>query len=49
MKIKKSDFDLLVKIANKLGILPNKLYTLINFESRWRPKAQNPLSSAKGL
>jgi len=51
MKIKKSDYELMSKIANKLGIIPSKLYTLINFESRWNPKIKNPIAgqTAKGL
>lgn len=51
MKISKSNYVLMSKIANKLGIIPHKLYTLINFESRWNPKIKNPGKgqTARGL
>jgi hypothetical protein len=36
-------------VADDLGIQPESLYRLINFESKWDPLAANPRSSAKGL
>lgn len=39
----------LFQVSGKLGVKPESLYILINFESRWRPYAKNPLSGAMGL
>lgn len=39
----------LVEVANAIKANPQHLYALINFESRWNPKAKNPTSSARGL
>ncbi len=36
-------------IASQLGVRPDDLYNLIQFESKWNPKAKNPYSSARGL
>jgi hypothetical protein len=36
-------------ISKQLGVKPNDLSKLINFESRWNPLAVNPISGAKGL
>lgn len=37
------------EVSAKLGISPRKLYALINFESGFNPKAENPYTHAKGL
>lgn len=37
------------EVAKELEVKPEWLYNLINFESRWNPKAKNPVSSARGL
>lgn len=39
----------LINVSNRLGIQPGTLDMLIEFESKWNPKAANPYSSAKGL
>jgi len=39
----------LINTALQLGINPDDLYALIDFESRWNPVAKNPDSSARGL
>lgn len=39
----------LIRTASRLGVSPKQLYILINFESRWNPKAHNKLSGARGL
>lgn len=45
-----SQEDAVLKVtASRLGVNPDDLYKLINFESGWRPAAANPYSSAKGL
>ena len=49
MKLSSSETLLLQAIAFKLGVNQDDLYKLINFESKWNPKAANPVSSAKGL
>lgn len=36
-------------ISSRLGVNPDDLNKLINFESKWNPKAKNPHSSARGL
>jgi hypothetical protein len=37
------------QVAGSLGIEPDDLNKLIDFESRWDPQAKNPYSSARGL
>lgn len=39
----------LQEVSASLGIDPNDLFNLIQFESKWNPKAKNPYSSARGL
>lgn len=39
----------LQEVSASLGIDPNDLYKLIDFESKWNPQAKNPYSSARGL
>lgn len=48
-KLSHENLRVLYDIAYKLGTDPKWLYTLINFESGWKPKIKNPLSSARGL
>lgn len=36
-------------VARNLGVSKDNLNKLINFESKWNPKAKNPYSSARGL
>jgi hypothetical protein len=36
-------------ISARLKALPEDLYKLINFESKWNPVAKNPRSTARGL
>lgn len=43
------ELNLLNTIASRLKVLPGNLIKLIQFESKFNPKAENPLSSAKGL
>lgn len=37
------------EVSASLGIDPNDLYKIIQFESKWNPQAKNPNSSARGL
>lgn len=39
----------LKNLAQKLGVSPDSLYKLIDFESSWNPYAKNPRSGAMGL
>ena len=39
----------LIDIAKKLNVDKNLLWSLIQFESSWKPDAKNPVSSARGL
>jgi hypothetical protein len=45
----RNEKNLLQAVALNLGVNQNDLYKLIKFESKWNPKAKNPLSSARGL
>lgn len=49
MALTKAELKALAEVSNKLEVNPYWLYSLINFESKWNPKASNPYSSAKGL
>ena len=44
-----SEWTALKDTAASLGMSWQPLYKLINFESRWDPKARNPSSGARGL
>jgi len=39
----------LSEVSASLGLSPNDLFKLINFESKFDPLAKNPISSARGL
>lgn len=41
--------DKVLEVASDLGVSYEDLYDLINFESGFDPKAENPYSSARGL
>jgi len=41
--------DALNYVASRLGVPPDALDKLINFESKWNPLARNPISGARGL
>lgn len=43
------DRKALISVSSSLGILPKKLYILIQFESKWNPQALNRTSGARGL
>lgn len=48
-KLSSIDQRALVNLSNKLKVSPKSLFLLINFESRWNPKAVNLRSGARGL
>lgn len=47
--IEKKIAKALQEVSASLGIDPNDLYRIIDFESKWNPQAKNPNSSARGL
>jgi len=47
--LSKRQNDILNTVSKKLNINPKHLKILINFESKFNPKAKNPNSSARGL
>jgi hypothetical protein len=49
MSLTKQELKALADVSSKLDINPFWLYTLIQFESKWNPKAKNPNSTARGL
>lgn len=48
-KLTEREATILRGIALRLNVNPQYLYDLIDFESRWNPKAKNPKSSARGI
>lgn len=48
-KLSPSERMALFDVSQALPVEPRKLAALIDFESRWNPRAKNPLSSARGL
>lgn len=51
MKLSPSELQALNDVAGKLGVPPNWLAAVINFETAgtWNPQIKNPNSSARGL
>ncbi len=49
MALTKKEKDALIYVSKELQLNPEKLYRLIQFESRWNPKAKNPYSTARGI
>lgn len=48
-KLSDAENAALTGIASSVGVNPDSLYKLIDFESRWDPAARNPISGARGL
>lgn len=48
-KISQAEILVLNEISTALNVDPDWLYSLIDFESAWRPNAINPYSGAAGL
>jgi hypothetical protein len=48
-KLNKIEMDALKEVSKTLGIQPEWLYAVINFESKWNPQSSSEYGSAKGL
>lgn len=48
-KLTQRESDILNMTADQIGVNAYDLYRLIDFESGWNPRAENPNSSARGL
>lgn len=48
-KLTEQELQALKEVAQELKVKPEWIYSLVNFESKWNPKAQSKVSSAKGL